>query len=77
MSEILEQEPQSAFLENQRDAWISEDWLAVWIGLLIFALGAAGLFGHDLLGWAVTTSVWTSFDKALGTASKTIVASVA
>ena len=30
----------------------------------------AGLYGQDLLGWAVTTSVWTDVDKALNTASK-------
>jgi uncharacterized membrane protein YadS len=55
---------------TQRQPWISEDWLAVWIGLLIFGLAIAGLYGQDLLGWAVTTSVWISADKALGTASK-------
>ncbi len=49
---------------------ISEDWLAAWIGLFVFALAAAGLYGQDLLGWAVTTSVWTDVNKALGTASK-------
>jgi uncharacterized membrane protein YadS len=49
---------------------ISEDWLAVAIGLLIFVLAFAYFFGTDLLGWAVTTSVWTSIGKALGTASK-------
>ena len=70
MSEVLEREPTSASLGSQRDALVSEDWLSVWIGLLIFALAAAGLYGQDLLGWAVTTSVWTSPGKALGTASK-------
>jgi hypothetical protein len=49
---------------------LSEDWLAVWIGLLIFVLALAGLAGIDLLGWVVTTSVWTDATKALGTASK-------
>jgi uncharacterized membrane protein YadS len=55
---------------TQRQPWISEDWLAVWIGLLVFGLAVAGLYGQDLLGWAVTTSVWTDAEKALGTASK-------
>ena len=50
---------------------INEDWLALWIGLLIFVLALAGLKGVDLLGWVVTTSVWTDFSHALGTASKT------
>jgi uncharacterized membrane protein YadS len=55
---------------TRRQPWISEDWLAVWIGLLVFGLAIAGLYGQDLLGWAVTASVWISADKALGTASK-------
>jgi len=37
---------------------LTEDWLAVWIGLPIFALALLGVAGPDLLGWAVTTSVW-------------------
>jgi len=49
---------------------ISEDWLSVWIGLLIFVLSLAVLAHADLLGWVVTTSVWTDLSKALGTASK-------
>jgi hypothetical protein len=50
---------------------LSEDWLAFWIGLLVFGLALAGLAGTDLLGWAVTTTVWVDSTKALGTASKT------
>jgi len=50
---------------------LNEDWLAVYIGLFLFALALAMLSGVDLLGWAVTTSVWTSLSAALGTASKT------
>ena len=49
---------------------ISEDWLAVCTGLLIFVLSLGLLFGVDLLGWVVTTSVWTNPAKALGPASK-------
>jgi len=49
---------------------LSEDWLAVWIGLFVFVLSLALLFGKDLLGWAVTTSVWTQPSKALVPASK-------
>ena len=50
---------------------ISEDWLSVWIGLLVFVLSLGVMAGADLLGWVVTTSVWTDLSKALGTASKT------
>jgi uncharacterized membrane protein YadS len=49
---------------------LSEDWLALWIGLLLFLLSLAVLAGGDLLGWVVSTSVWTDLSKALGTASK-------
>ncbi len=48
----------------------TEDWLAVAIGLLIFLLSFGLFAGADLLGWAVTTSVWTSLSKALAPASK-------
>ena len=44
---------------------LTEDWLAVFVGLLIFALALAGLAGRDLLGWAVSASVWTDFSGAL------------
>lgn len=49
---------------------MNEDWLAVWIGLFVFVLSLGLVFGADLLGWAVTTSVWTSPAKALAPASK-------
>ena len=49
---------------------LTEDWLAVWIGLFVFALSLVLLFGTDLLGWAVTTSVWTVPSRALAPASK-------
>jgi len=49
---------------------ISEDWLAVCIGLFAFVLSLSLLFGADLLGWAVTTSVWTSPAKALAPISQ-------
>src|SRR5690349_1127659 len=49
---------------------ISEDWLSVGIGLLVFALALAGLFGADLIGWVVSTTVWTNPALALGTTSK-------
>jgi len=49
---------------------ISEDWLALVIGLFIFVLALAGIANVDLLGWVVTTSVWNDIGKALGTVSK-------
>jgi len=49
---------------------ISEDWLSVAIGLLVFALALAELGGADLLGWVVSTSVWTDPGLALAPVSK-------
>lgn len=49
---------------------ISEDWLALCIGLLVFILSLGLLFGTDLLGWATTTSVWMAPAKALAPVSK-------
>lgn len=49
---------------------ISEDWLSVWIGLLVFVLSFGLLAGTDVLGWVVTTSVWTDLGKALAPATK-------
>src|SRR5947209_12443752 len=49
---------------------ISEDWLSVWIGLLAFVLALGALGGTDMLGWVVTTSVWTDVSKALNPVSK-------
>jgi uncharacterized membrane protein YadS len=49
---------------------ISEDWLSLIIGLFIFVLALAGIANVDLLGWVVTTSVWSDASKALGPVSK-------
>ena len=49
---------------------ISEDWLAVWGGLLIFALSLGVLAGGDLLGWGVKTQVWLKLANALSPVSK-------
>ena len=49
---------------------LSEDWLAVWGGLLIFALSLGVLAGVDLLGWGVKTQVWMQLANALAPVSK-------
>jgi len=49
---------------------LTEDWLAVCLGLFLFALSLASIFGVDALGWAVTTSVWTNPAKMLVPTSK-------
>jgi len=51
-------------------ARISEEWLAVAIGLAVLALTLLSLAGWDTLGWVATTSVWTDPGSALAPASK-------
>jgi uncharacterized membrane protein YadS len=55
---------------DARTRGLSEDWLSLWIGLLIFVLSLALLAGADILGSVVTTSVWTDVSKALSPVSK-------
>jgi uncharacterized membrane protein YadS len=49
---------------------LSEDWLSLIIGLLIFVLALGLLADMDLLGWVVTTEVWVDLSKALAPVSK-------
>lgn len=49
---------------------LTEDWLAALLGLLVFALALLGLSGPDLLGWAVTTGIWTDPARALSPVAK-------
>jgi uncharacterized membrane protein YadS len=51
-------------------ARLNEDWLAVILGLAIFILALAALVHVDLIGWVVSTSVWSNFGQALGPVSK-------
>jgi uncharacterized membrane protein YadS len=48
---------------------LSEDWLALWIGLIIFVLGLGAFIGWEVLGWGVKTSVWTDIGKAISPVS--------
>src|SRR5262249_25034853 len=70
MSVTSEHAPASWIGTRDREPWLTEDWLSVAIGLLIFALALVALTGTDLLGWAVTTSVWADPGQALSTVSK-------
>ncbi len=57
-------------MEEQKNG-MSEDWLALWLGLFIFVL-SLGLFGGmDILGWGINTKVWTDPAKAMSPVSKT------
>jgi len=44
-----------------------EDWWAVWIGLIIFALSLPSYFGVYLLGWIPVAKPWTDISHALST----------
>jgi uncharacterized membrane protein YadS len=45
-------------------AW-NEDWLALAIGLLLFAIALLGVVGLEPFGWAVKTNVWLSPSKIM------------
>ncbi|MBF0506124.1 MAG: putative sulfate exporter family transporter [Nitrospirae bacterium] len=44
--------------------------MALWIGLFLFILSLGIFAGTDILGWGVTTSVWTDASKALAPIAK-------
>jgi len=46
-----------------------EDWWALWLGMIIFFLCLGALWGIDLMGWVVKTSVWIDPSKAIKPAS--------
>ena len=71
MSAIETVSARTSWSASETQPWISEDWLSVVIGLVIFVLALAVLANVDLIGWVVTTSVWSDLGQALGTASKT------
>jgi uncharacterized membrane protein YadS len=48
---------------------IGEDWLAFWLGILVFVLALGPLAGVDLLGWAVKAQVWTDLSQSLAPVS--------
>ena len=55
---------------NGKSQGISEDWLSLIIGLIIFVLALGLVWDMDLLGWVVTTKVWTDVSTALAPVSK-------
>lgn len=57
-------------LADKRGFFASEDWWAVWLGLLIVFLGFGQVAGLDLLGWAVKFNVWSDVTQAVAPNSK-------
>jgi len=57
---------------EEKKIGLSEDWLALWLGLFIFVLGMGVFIDLDLLGWGARTSVWTDITKALSPVSGTL-----
>jgi hypothetical protein len=54
------------------NAWFkTEDWAAVWLGLIICLFALLTVVGTDLLGWAVATSEWLDVFKAIAPVSRT------
>src|SRR6202012_4819925 len=51
-------------------AQLTEDWLAVVIGVLVFGLALVSISGTDLLGWGVHASVYTDVSQALAPFAK-------
>ncbi|MCL2790855.1 MAG: YeiH family protein [Desulfobulbus sp.] len=49
--------------------WISEDWLALILGLVIFGLSLGTFKGVDILGWGAKTDIWVDLNKAVSTIS--------
>ncbi len=45
--------------------FISEDWLALILGLVIFGLSLMSFKGTDILGWGAKTGVWIDPGKAI------------
>lgn len=61
--------PETCAVEKKKG--ISEDWLALWLGLFIFVLSLGVFGGADILGWGISTKEWTDSSKAMAPVSKT------
>ena len=55
---------------EEKGKGLSEDWLALWLGLFIFIISLFTFSGKDLLGWGISTSTWMDPAKAMSPVSK-------
>ena len=47
------------------EARMSEDWLSLWTGLVVFLLSLGAFLGADLLGFGAKVGTWTDLSKAI------------
>jgi uncharacterized membrane protein YadS len=57
-------------MSNQKSQFNTEDWWAVYLGLLVFVLSLGPFGGLDIIGWVVTPKIWTELSKSIGAFSK-------
>jgi len=69
LTEGLCNSPETCAVEKKKG--ISEDWLALWLGLFIFVLSLGVFSSTDILGWGINTKVWTDSSKAMAPVAKT------
>ncbi|MBV5318361.1 MAG: putative sulfate exporter family transporter [Desulfobulbaceae bacterium] len=63
------QESEQQNKSGEGGGWISEDWLALILGLIIFGLSLGSFQNMDLLGWGAKAGVWIDPGKAITTIS--------
>src|SRR5438876_5469263 len=49
---------------------VSDDWLALIVGLFLFLVSLPGLSGVDVFGWVIKTNVWTEVSQVMTPVSK-------
>ena len=65
----MSQETVEQSKSGEGGGWISEDWLSLILGLIIFGLSLGSFKGTDLLGWGAKAGVWIDPGKAITTIS--------
>lgn len=51
--------------KTERKPRISEDWLSLWTGLVVFVLSLGVFLGADLLGFGAKVGTWTDLSKSI------------
>jgi uncharacterized membrane protein YadS len=57
-------------MATQKGRFNTEDWWAVWLGLLVFVLSLGSFCGLDLLGWVVAPRIWVDLSHSIAPFSK-------